>query len=199
MKQQQSNREPILLHILLLIIMLLIVATACEPSGPEFRIVNPTAQDLIILIDGYLFHMVRYDEDVSFRASPGILVRETHLFEARNRRGDLFFSEELTLSELEAKDWTIVIPSSPELYLLNKSKQAIVVFIDGNPVLDTIRSDFPIGLAKLAVPVRNKNDPLKYHIEALNRELEVLYSQEFTYQELEDMKWRITIPPPKGE
>lgn len=189
-----SVKKLLLLHIILLIMMLSIAATACEPPGPEFRIVNPTTQDLIIFIDGYLLHTVRYDEDVSFRASPGILAQETHLFEARNRRGDLFFSEELTLSELEARDWTIVIPSSPELYLSNKSKQAIVVFIDGNPVLEPIRTGFPIVL-RLAVPIGLNSEQVKYRIEALNQNLEVVFSQEFTYRELTFMGWSIKIPP----
>jgi hypothetical protein len=36
----------------------------------------------------------------------------------------------------------------------------------------------------------------KYLIEAKTEDGEVVYSEEFTWQELDDMDWTIVIPPP---
>jgi hypothetical protein len=111
----------------------------------------------------------------------------------------VFFSEEVTWDELKERDWTIIIPASPPLDLSNHTQSDIIVFIDGNLMGAFTPGTFRKELAKLAIPVNPGDSSVKYHIEALDRNLEIVFSQEFTYQELENMDWRIRIPPQDEE
>jgi hypothetical protein len=189
-----------LLNCLLLIALSSSVTTACDIQGrPDIRISNPTAQDLVILQDGYILRTVKHNEETTVHRWPGALSSQKYLFEAKNREGDVFISEELTWDELEERDWTIIIPASPQLDLSNNTQRDIIVFIDGNLMGTFTRGAFRKELTKLAVPVNLRDSTVKYHIEALDKNLEVVFSQEFTYQELENMDWRIRITSPDAE
>ena len=77
----------------------------------------------------------------------------------------------------------------------NQTDQKLVIFIDGY-------SQGYIQPGRITEIVTRAIDPLniypdrKYLIEAKTEDGEVVYSEKFTWQELDDMDWTTVIPPP---
>ena len=77
----------------------------------------------------------------------------------------------------------------------NLTDQTLVIFID-----ELQEADIPPGeiVAYDTTLIQPKNiypADKKFLIEAKTKEGEVIYSQEFTWQELDDMDWKVVIPP----
>jgi hypothetical protein len=81
----------------------------------------------------------------------------------------------------------------------NQTDQTLGIFI-GGAYQDDVSPGETLRFATMAIwgspnPPWGDGD-FKYLVEAKTEDGEVVYSEEFTWQELDDMDWTIVIPPP---
>jgi hypothetical protein len=82
-----------------------------------------------------------------------------------------------------------------ELYVHNQTNHLVKMFICELPQV-TVPPGKLERFATMEIPPKPDLPPAreKYLIEAKDEQGEVVYSREFTWQELDDMDWKITIP-----
>jgi hypothetical protein len=82
----------------------------------------------------------------------------------------------------------------------NQTDQTLSIFIDGSASQGDVLPGETLRTGTMSIwgspdPPWGDGD-YKYLIEAKTKDGEVVYSEEFTWQELDDMDWTIVIPPP---
>ncbi|UCH52015.1 MAG: hypothetical protein JSV54_04565, partial [Chloroflexota bacterium] len=78
----------------------------------------------------------------------------------------------------------------------NRTDQTLEIFIDNLRQCDAPPGEMSRS-GTIDIPPYDIWPDEKYAIEARTEDGEVVYSQEFTWQELDDMDWTIVIQPPK--
>ncbi len=118
------KRQKILLVIGVVVILavLLFLAVACEPMA-TFKIENDTDQTLNVFVAASALDRVDISDPriPAGPVEPGEILRfkgiphtsfNTFLIEARDAQGNLVYSQEFKLQELEKANWKIMIPAS---------------------------------------------------------------------------------------
>jgi hypothetical protein len=79
----------------------------------------------------------------------------------------------------------------------NQTDQTLVIFIDNLHDADVQPEELKEFPTTNILPENIYPDDKKFLIEAKTKQGEVIYSENFTWQELDDMDWTIVIPPLK--
>jgi hypothetical protein len=119
-------------------------------------------------------------------------------YTARSKRLSLILLSAILLISLLASSACIGDPTVG-LSVNNQTDQTVKIFISGLPQVYVL----PREIKKFeTMQIWGDDSPpwgdgdFKYLIEAKTEDGEVVYSEEFTWQELDDMDWTIVIPPP---
>jgi hypothetical protein len=114
---------------------------------------------------------------------------------ARNKRLFLFLLSAILLISLLASSAFIGDPGS-YLTIDNRTDITLSIFIDELPTIDVPPQEKERFGTIIIHPNPDFSDDHKYLIEAKTKDGEVVYSEEFTWQELDDMDWKIVITSP---
>ena len=91
-----------------------------------------------------------------------------------------------------------IVEPGVDLLINNQTDQTLEIYIEGDRTI--LPKALPGETTKISTmlinPIDIYPDDHKFLIEAKTEEGEVVYSEEFTWQELDDMDWTIVIPPP---
>jgi hypothetical protein len=118
------------------------------------------------------------------------------VYKARGKRLSLVILSAILLISLLASSACIGDPTVG-LSVNNQTDQTVKFFISGLPQVYVLPGEIK-KFGTMQIPPYSDVAPAdqKYLIEAKTEDGEVVYSEEFTWQELDDMDWTIVIPPP---
>jgi hypothetical protein len=116
------------------------------------------------------------------------------VYAVRSNRLSLVLLSSLLLISLLASSACIGDPGS-YLTIDNQTDLTLGIFIDELPTIDVPPHERERFSTIIIHPNPDFSDDHKYLIEAKTEDGEVVYSEEFTWQELDDMDWTIVIPP----
>lgn len=85
-------------------------------------------------------------------------------------------------------------PRAP-IQVENKTDQTLAIFVR----FGTVDKSYHLGDVTPGAEISNKNAPIMisnvYYIEAKNHQGELVYTREFSYDELKAADWKVVIPP----
>ncbi len=120
------------------------------------------------------------------------------VYKARSKRFSLVLLSAILLISLSASSACgCIVDKFSHIWVDNRTDQTLDISIEGDyfPLTDAPPGEVTEFVTSVIDTVDIYPDK-KFLIEAKTKDGEVVYSEEFTWQELDDMDWTIVIPSP---